>query len=121
MKKSLYVLLLTIAIAGCDVNLNEVLYLEAPYVPIVMENGIELQISDTQKASITGRDQCPDNRAQSSGCILLSGKDSVTVSIQVDGEAPFEENWVVEEDDDGKKVRLFRPNGWAVYKPGLQD
>ena len=82
-------------------------------------------IGENQVAEVYGPDMCEtgfeDNDPSDDipGCTLLTGKNSVEVTLVSDGLKAITENWTVKESvgPNGTGISLIRPNGWVIRQP----
>lgn len=100
---------------GCDINEKYTeLTKDIPKPDIVLGKGIEFEISEGQIAKVYGPDICPTDDVL--GCTLLSGRDSVEVTLISEGGMPFKEVWTINHGvgPNGKGISIARPNGWLI-------
>ena len=115
---ALGVLIALSALFGCDeVNSFKA---KAPQPDIKLGAGMVVLIAPGEVAKVYGPDQCEagfeDNNLlnDKTGCILITGKDSVTVDLMQEKET-FKEEWIIARS--GSRYTLTRPNGFQVREP----
>lgn len=116
-----------IAITGCSEQIQEIGKKVAGDSPeIYLGSGIELQISESETATVFGYDDCPESNIwlfekhpHSNKCVKLTGNKSVDVRLIHSDGSVSKEKWSVS--GDANKISLIRPNGFQIREPELSD
>lgn len=129
MLKSGAVLAALLALCGCDSGEITREYLSSAKQPdVYLGAGSILQISETETATVYGRDKCPSHEmpewlfwppaVERVGCTKLSGMNSVPVILITD-HGRLEEMWTVTEENGpyGARITIKRPDGWVLSEP----